>query len=237
MNPRPTSRTSRCGTAPGRRRPRQGDLDRMLLATYGGPFLFGKQRCMADAMYAPVVTRGSPTASSWTLASAAYCKRVMELPQMKNGWRPPGTSPTRSTSSTPTSSARTMASGFRGWGRPARRRRYGPPATRFPGTPCRRGRTGSGGSSAAGARMLVYLQALGLAHEVPSPEHDHDLKSARRQLFFAAFARPGARLPACMFARRGRGGEEITAKTHCVRGRRRTASWCDPGQYLTRRRR
>ena len=27
------------------------------LATYGGPFLFGKQRGMADAMYAPVVTR------------------------------------------------------------------------------------------------------------------------------------------------------------------------------------
>jgi glutathione S-transferase len=27
------------------------------LATYGGPYLFGAQPCMADAMYAPVVTR------------------------------------------------------------------------------------------------------------------------------------------------------------------------------------
>ena len=41
----------------------QPDIDRIVeiwtecLATYGGPFLFGKQRGMADAMYAPVVTR------------------------------------------------------------------------------------------------------------------------------------------------------------------------------------
>jgi glutathione S-transferase len=27
------------------------------LASYGGPYLFGKQPTMADAMYAPVVTR------------------------------------------------------------------------------------------------------------------------------------------------------------------------------------
>ena len=39
------------------------DIDRIVeiwtdcLATYGGPFLFGKQRGMADAMFAPVVTR------------------------------------------------------------------------------------------------------------------------------------------------------------------------------------
>jgi hypothetical protein len=41
----------------------QADIERITaiwrecLATYGGPFLFGKQRTMADAMYAPVVTR------------------------------------------------------------------------------------------------------------------------------------------------------------------------------------
>ena len=41
----------------------QGDIDRVLeiwkdcLVTYGGPYLFGKKPCMADAMYAPVVTR------------------------------------------------------------------------------------------------------------------------------------------------------------------------------------
>lgn len=41
----------------------QGDIDRVLeiwkdcLVTYGGPYLFGKKPCLADAMYAPVVTR------------------------------------------------------------------------------------------------------------------------------------------------------------------------------------
>ena len=41
----------------------QPDIDRIVeiwtecLATYGGPFLFGKQRGMADAMVAPVATR------------------------------------------------------------------------------------------------------------------------------------------------------------------------------------
>ena len=41
----------------------QPDIDRIVeiwtecLATYGGPLLFGKQRGMADAMFAPVVTR------------------------------------------------------------------------------------------------------------------------------------------------------------------------------------
>ena len=41
----------------------QADIDRIVaiwrecLKTYGGPFLFGKQPGMADAMYAPVVTR------------------------------------------------------------------------------------------------------------------------------------------------------------------------------------
>ena len=41
----------------------QADIDRIVeiwtqcVATYGGPYLFGKHRTMADAMYAPVVTR------------------------------------------------------------------------------------------------------------------------------------------------------------------------------------
>ncbi|MGZ5194032.1 MAG: glutathione S-transferase [Ramlibacter sp.] len=67
----------------------QADIDRVLaiwkecLATYGGPFLFGKQPCIADAMYAPVVTRFLTYDVPLDRAGAAYCKRVMELPAMK----------------------------------------------------------------------------------------------------------------------------------------------------------
>ena len=67
----------------------QGDIDRVLaiwkecLATYGGPFLFGKQPCIADAMYAPVVTRFMTYDVAIDKNAAAYCKRVMELPAMK----------------------------------------------------------------------------------------------------------------------------------------------------------
>ena len=45
----------------------QPDIDRIVeiwtecLATYGGPWLFGKHRTMADAMFAPVVTRFLPS--------------------------------------------------------------------------------------------------------------------------------------------------------------------------------
>ncbi|MEO7546784.1 MAG: glutathione S-transferase [Ramlibacter sp.] len=67
----------------------QSDIDRVLaiwkecLASYGGPFLFGKQPCIADAMYAPVVTRFLTYDVPLDKASAGYCKRVMELPAMK----------------------------------------------------------------------------------------------------------------------------------------------------------
>ncbi len=67
----------------------QADIDRVLaiwkecLGTYGGPFLFGKQPCMADAMYAPVVTRFLTYDVALDKAGLAYCKRVMELPAMK----------------------------------------------------------------------------------------------------------------------------------------------------------
>jgi glutathione S-transferase len=67
----------------------QADIDRVLaiwtecFASYGGPFLFGKQPCMADAMYAPVVTRFLTYDVALDKASLAYCKRVMELPAMK----------------------------------------------------------------------------------------------------------------------------------------------------------
>ena len=67
----------------------QGDIDRIVaiwrecLKAYGGPFLFGKQPGMADAMYAPVVTRFLSYDVALDSVCAAYCKRVMELPAMK----------------------------------------------------------------------------------------------------------------------------------------------------------
>ena len=67
----------------------QTDISRVLeiwsecLATYGGPFLFGKQPTVADAMYAPVVTRFLTYDVPVGKAAAAYCKRIMELPALK----------------------------------------------------------------------------------------------------------------------------------------------------------
>jgi glutathione S-transferase len=67
----------------------QTDIDRVTaiwhecLKSYGGPFLFGKQPCIADAMYAPVVTRFLSYDVSLDRECAAYCKRIMELPAMQ----------------------------------------------------------------------------------------------------------------------------------------------------------
>jgi glutathione S-transferase len=67
----------------------QADIDRIVaiwkecLATYGGPYLFGKQPCVADAMYAPVVTRFLTYDVALDKVCAAYCKRIMELPAMQ----------------------------------------------------------------------------------------------------------------------------------------------------------
>jgi glutathione S-transferase len=67
----------------------QADIDRIVaiwrecLGTYGGPYLFGKQPCTADAMYAPVVTRFLTYDVALDKVCAAYCKRIMELPAMK----------------------------------------------------------------------------------------------------------------------------------------------------------
>jgi len=65
----------------------QADIDRIVaiwsecLASYGGPFLFGP-RTMADAMYAPVVTRFLTYEIALPVACMAYCERVMALPEM-----------------------------------------------------------------------------------------------------------------------------------------------------------
>lgn len=67
----------------------QGDIDRVLeiwkdcLAKYGGPYLFGKKPGLADAMYAPVVTRFLSYDVKLPAACAAYAERIMELPDMQ----------------------------------------------------------------------------------------------------------------------------------------------------------
>ena len=63
------------------------DMDRVCaiwrecLATYGGPFLFGK-RSMADAMYAPVATRFRTYGVALDPISEGYCERVLAMPEM-----------------------------------------------------------------------------------------------------------------------------------------------------------
>lgn len=67
----------------------QADIDRVLaiwkecLENYGGPYLFGKQPCIADAMYAPVVTRFMTYDVKLDKQAAAYCNLMMALPAMQ----------------------------------------------------------------------------------------------------------------------------------------------------------
>ncbi|MGP0060727.1 MAG: glutathione S-transferase family protein [Beijerinckiaceae bacterium] len=65
----------------------QADIDRIctiwhdFLDAYGGPFLLG-ERSMADAMYAPVVTRFLTYHVKLDATCAAYCRTIMALPEM-----------------------------------------------------------------------------------------------------------------------------------------------------------
>lgn len=65
----------------------QADIDRVTaiwndcLGASGGPFLFG-DRSMADAMYAPVVTRFRTYDVTMQGHCRAYCKRIIEMPEM-----------------------------------------------------------------------------------------------------------------------------------------------------------
>ncbi len=67
----------------------QADIDRVLeiwtecLGQYGGPYLFGKEVSLADAMYAPVVTRFLTYDIPLDKASAAYVKTIMALPALQ----------------------------------------------------------------------------------------------------------------------------------------------------------
>jgi glutathione S-transferase len=67
----------------------EGDIERIAAiwhecaAKYGGPFLFGKKPCIADAMYAPVVTRFLTYHVAIDSVCSAYCKQIMAMPEMK----------------------------------------------------------------------------------------------------------------------------------------------------------
>jgi glutathione S-transferase len=65
----------------------QADIDRITqiwrdcLSNYGGPFLFGA-RSMADAMYAPVVTRFMTYDVRLDPVCTAYAQRIVAMPEM-----------------------------------------------------------------------------------------------------------------------------------------------------------
>ena len=67
----------------------RADIDRILaiwrecLSASGGPFLFGATPCMADAMFAPVVTRFITYDLKLEADSAAYCDSITAMPAMQ----------------------------------------------------------------------------------------------------------------------------------------------------------
>jgi glutathione S-transferase len=67
----------------------QADIDRITeiwrecLGTWKGPFLFGGKPTIADAMYAPVVTRFRSYDVKMTGACERYCQHIMAWPDMK----------------------------------------------------------------------------------------------------------------------------------------------------------
>jgi glutathione S-transferase len=67
----------------------QSDIDRICfiwrdcIETYGGPFLFGKERTVADAMYAPVCTRFLTYDVKLDAVCQAYCDLMLKQPEMQ----------------------------------------------------------------------------------------------------------------------------------------------------------
>jgi glutathione S-transferase len=59
------------------------EIWRECLAAYGGPYLFGAKRTMADAMFAPVATRFVTYDVKLDPASAGYCKTVMAMAELQ----------------------------------------------------------------------------------------------------------------------------------------------------------
>lgn len=66
----------------------QADIDRILavwrdcLEAYGGPFLMGATRTIADAMYAPVCTRLRTYHVPLDTVGQAYCATVLSMPEV-----------------------------------------------------------------------------------------------------------------------------------------------------------
>jgi glutathione S-transferase len=56
---------------------------RECLAAEKGPYLFGASPCMADAMFAPVVTRFLSYDVKLDSDCAAYCATIMAMPPMQ----------------------------------------------------------------------------------------------------------------------------------------------------------
>ena len=67
----------------------RGDVERITtiwrecLSEYGGPYLFGKIPCAADAMYAPVCTRFLTYDVAVDPTSSQYCRTIMVLPEIQ----------------------------------------------------------------------------------------------------------------------------------------------------------
>lgn len=67
----------------------RADIERIVtiwqecLDAYGGPYLFGKQTCAADAMYAPVCSRFVTYDVKPGEPAANYCRAMMTNPYMQ----------------------------------------------------------------------------------------------------------------------------------------------------------
>ncbi|MFG5409953.1 glutathione S-transferase family protein [Piscinibacter sakaiensis] len=67
----------------------QPDIARVLeiwtdcLATYGGPYLFGERRTIADAMFAPVCTRFHTYDVPLPEPCRRYCETILAMPEMQ----------------------------------------------------------------------------------------------------------------------------------------------------------
>jgi glutathione S-transferase len=68
----------------------QADIERIetiwreCLAEWKGPYLFGREPCMADAMFAPVVTRFVTYDVKLDAPCTAYCQTIMAMPLMQD---------------------------------------------------------------------------------------------------------------------------------------------------------
>ena len=67
----------------------QADIDRVVgiwtecLDRWGGPWLFGPKRTLADAMYAPVATRFATYDVALPAPAAAYRDAILAMPEMR----------------------------------------------------------------------------------------------------------------------------------------------------------